>query len=158
MTHVTCRLTATNRDQLRNPTLSNRVWATFIFFIQCLYSAHSNYCILMRLVSGLWLPDRQSGYGNTVVEMYRRRRSGRGRGHTRGRPSRTDTASCYTAPCTDSPGTGSDLRTTTHHYHPNSLSQLSSLEETLSEQTDCWLRRLACPVSTKWLKHSTILS
>ena len=30
MTHVTCRLTAKNRDQLRNPTLGNRVWATFL--------------------------------------------------------------------------------------------------------------------------------
>jgi len=27
MTHVTCRLTAKVRDQLRNPTLGNRVWA-----------------------------------------------------------------------------------------------------------------------------------
>ena len=27
MTHVTCRLTAKNRDQLQNPTLGNRVWA-----------------------------------------------------------------------------------------------------------------------------------
>jgi len=33
MTHVTCRLSAKNRDQLRNPTLGNRVWATFTFFI-----------------------------------------------------------------------------------------------------------------------------
>ena len=32
MTHVTCRLTAKNRDQLRNSTLGNRVWATFTFF------------------------------------------------------------------------------------------------------------------------------
>jgi len=31
MTHITCRLTAKNRDQLRNPTLCNRVWATFTF-------------------------------------------------------------------------------------------------------------------------------
>ena len=31
MTHVTCRLTAKNQDQLRNPTLINRVWATFTF-------------------------------------------------------------------------------------------------------------------------------
>ena len=39
MTHVTCRLTAKNRDQLQNhPTLSNRVWATFTFFT-CSYSA-----------------------------------------------------------------------------------------------------------------------
>ena len=29
MTHVTCSLAAKNRDQLRNPTLGNRVWATF---------------------------------------------------------------------------------------------------------------------------------
>ena len=28
---VTCRLTAKNQDQLRNPTLGNRVWATFTF-------------------------------------------------------------------------------------------------------------------------------
>ena len=32
MTHVTCRLTAKNRDQLRSPTLGNRVWAPFTFF------------------------------------------------------------------------------------------------------------------------------
>ena len=30
MTHVTCRLTAKYRDQLRNPTLGNRVWATLL--------------------------------------------------------------------------------------------------------------------------------
>jgi len=30
MTHVTCRLTAKDRDQLRNTTLGNRVWATFL--------------------------------------------------------------------------------------------------------------------------------
>jgi len=32
MTHVNCRPTAKNRDQLRNSTLGNRVWATFTFF------------------------------------------------------------------------------------------------------------------------------
>ena len=32
MTHVTRRLTARNRDQLRNPTLGNRIRATFTFF------------------------------------------------------------------------------------------------------------------------------
>jgi len=31
MTHITCRLTAENLAQLRNPTLGSRVWATFIF-------------------------------------------------------------------------------------------------------------------------------
>ena len=30
MTHITCRLTAKNRDQLRNPRLGNRVWAAFL--------------------------------------------------------------------------------------------------------------------------------
>jgi len=29
MTHITCRLTAKNRDQLQNPMLGNRVWAAF---------------------------------------------------------------------------------------------------------------------------------
>ena len=33
MTHVTCRLIATNWDRLWNPTLGNRVWATFTFFM-----------------------------------------------------------------------------------------------------------------------------
>ena len=36
MTHVTCRLTAKNRDQLRNPTLGTRVWATFFTSDGCL--------------------------------------------------------------------------------------------------------------------------
>ena len=31
MIHITCRLTAKNWDQLRNPTLGNRVWASFTF-------------------------------------------------------------------------------------------------------------------------------
>jgi len=31
MTHVTCRLTAKNRDQLRTPTLGNQLWATFFY-------------------------------------------------------------------------------------------------------------------------------
>jgi len=33
MTHVTCRLTAKNRDQLRNATLGNRVWASFFYCV-----------------------------------------------------------------------------------------------------------------------------
>jgi len=32
MTHITCRLTAKNRDRLRNSTFGNRVWATFLPF------------------------------------------------------------------------------------------------------------------------------
>ena len=33
MTHITCRLTAKNRDQLRNPTLGNRVWGLPLPFL-----------------------------------------------------------------------------------------------------------------------------
>ena len=36
MTHITCRLTVKNRDQLWNPTLGNRVWATFTLTCCCL--------------------------------------------------------------------------------------------------------------------------
>jgi len=38
MTHVTCRLTARNRDQLRDRTLGNGVWATFTLFYLITYS------------------------------------------------------------------------------------------------------------------------
>jgi len=33
MTDVICRLTAKNWVQIRNPTLGNRVWATFTFLV-----------------------------------------------------------------------------------------------------------------------------
>jgi len=38
MTHITCRLTAKNRDQFRNATLDNRVWATFTFYTGLLHT------------------------------------------------------------------------------------------------------------------------
>jgi len=48
MTHdVTCRLTAKYQDQLRNPTLGNRVWATFTFFLSV---------ICMEMPGELFLP------------------------------------------------------------------------------------------------------
>jgi len=40
---LTCRLTAKNRDQFRNPTLGNRVWATFT-------TKHTFSVQLMRLI------------------------------------------------------------------------------------------------------------
>ena len=39
MIHVTCRLTAKCRNQLRNRTLGNRVWATF-FYLYCQIPLH----------------------------------------------------------------------------------------------------------------------
>jgi len=58
MTHVTCRLTTKNRDQLRNPTLGNRVWATYTF----LQHKQINYCILFLLCIGAvgWAAKRAS--------------------------------------------------------------------------------------------------
>jgi len=41
MTHVTCRLTAKNGDQLQNRVLDNRVWATFTFL--SVYSTHLDF-------------------------------------------------------------------------------------------------------------------
>ena len=49
MTHVTCRLTAKNRDQLRNPTLGNRVWDSF--FLSLTYLLHHGACHRRRKVA-----------------------------------------------------------------------------------------------------------
>ena len=38
MTHVTCRLTAKNRYQIRNRMLGNCVWATFTFYSLCFWA------------------------------------------------------------------------------------------------------------------------
>jgi len=58
MTHVNCMLTGKNRDQLRNPTLGNRVWATFT--------------ILAAVLEGTWLLQ---AYGSlvTVTVVYETR-------------------------------------------------------------------------------------
>ena len=52
MTHVTCRLTARNRDQLRNPTLGNRVWATFTFLVHVIWTKPVELCRWSRRVEG----------------------------------------------------------------------------------------------------------
>jgi len=49
MTHVTCRLTAKYRDQLLNPTLGNRVWATFTFYLLCINLFVC--CIVVKVLS-----------------------------------------------------------------------------------------------------------
>jgi len=48
MTLITCRLTAKNRDQLRNPMLGNRVWATF-FSVRRTSFSWAVCALLMRL-------------------------------------------------------------------------------------------------------------
>ena len=59
MTHVTCRLIAKNCDQLRNPTLGNRVWATFFIIeiyagadtVDSLWRCHRKY--ILKKVKGI---------------------------------------------------------------------------------------------------------
>ena len=43
MTHVTCRLTAKDRDQLRSPTLGSRVRATFTFRSQTIFWSQTKF-------------------------------------------------------------------------------------------------------------------
>ena len=51
MTRITCRLTAKNPDQLRNPTLGNRVWATFTFtFLSMVVARSSSGSVAIRCV------------------------------------------------------------------------------------------------------------
>jgi len=56
MTHVTCRLTAKNLDQLRNPTLGSRVWATFTFLKT-----------LFRFVKSVTLISTKMQHGATTI-------------------------------------------------------------------------------------------
>jgi len=49
MTHVTCRLTAKNRDHPGNPSLGNRVWATFTFTYSVRNSRQSAYSLYATL-------------------------------------------------------------------------------------------------------------
>jgi len=44
MTRITCRLTAKNRDQLRNPALGNRVRATFFHHAVCIRRVSAVHC------------------------------------------------------------------------------------------------------------------
>jgi len=62
MTHVTFRLTAKNRDQLRNPALGNRVWATFFTFyiwvLQPFFTVHlSKRVQLLRVIYAGRIPS-----------------------------------------------------------------------------------------------------
>jgi len=72
MTHVTYRLTAKNRDQLWNPTLGNRVWATFFI----LGRDRSPTFILNRAPSFFTLARVWSG--GVTVRVFARDIKGRG--------------------------------------------------------------------------------
>ena len=55
MTHVTCRLTAKHLDELRNPTLGNRAWATITFFTYYLltFRLQAAHCAIYKLGLGV---------------------------------------------------------------------------------------------------------
>jgi len=73
MTHVTCRLTTKNRDQLRKPTLGNRVWATFTFLltyresVERVVDVETGASLLGRQVSvGGWSTDHIASISRTL--------------------------------------------------------------------------------------------
>ena len=63
MIHVTCRLTAKNRDQLRDPTLGNRLCMGYLNLSthqthnSCEYSIYRQYCVRARVLSRLQCPS-----------------------------------------------------------------------------------------------------
>ena len=79
MTHVTCRLTAKNRNQLRNPTLGNRVWAAItahlcflkLFFIPLSVQAWA-YNSSRPAAAGLLLWARRAGDIDRLLQRRRR--------------------------------------------------------------------------------------
>ena len=57
---VTCRLTAKNQDQLRNPTFGSLIWATFAFFTHPTDRARGIMfwcCLSIFAYSGGGIPD-----------------------------------------------------------------------------------------------------
>ena len=78
MTHVTCRLTTKNRDQLRNHTFGNRVLATFTFFYFWLLTLSQKKTICNPLAHPTWkcttltcqVPNFFLSYWSTEVLAY----------------------------------------------------------------------------------------
>jgi len=71
MTHITCRLIAKNRDQLRDPTLGNRVWAT-LPFTDLFPVAHSNRKFGARTPRGVfWLGFKAYDMYNYATNLCR---------------------------------------------------------------------------------------
>ena len=68
MTHVTCRLTVKNWDQLWNPALCNQVWATFTFFNSALHVTRLKYKLVINvLVVAMLMLIRLLGYWSMAV-------------------------------------------------------------------------------------------
>ena len=65
MTHVTCRLTVKNRDQLCNPMLGSRVWATFTFSL----SLQQQLKILLKVLFHNTLSVNRNKFENSVLNV-----------------------------------------------------------------------------------------
>jgi len=68
MTHVTCRLTAKSRDQLRNPTLGNQVWATFTFTL-CQFPTCQCRVYLRQNARGMWGSTPRYHFGGDQLSL-----------------------------------------------------------------------------------------
>ena len=80
MTHVTCRLTAKNRDQFRNPTLGNRVWdygqpflpqasAFLCYALRCEYCMYTH-ARSITLSEAADILETQLGYDRAKAEHF----------------------------------------------------------------------------------------
>jgi len=103
MTHVTCRLTVKNRDQLRNPTLGNRVWAAFCraSLVEVQYGRG---CVAVTRAAGhatVWdgleRPYPLSAASPSFCRPRRRRRQRRTQEHQGKRIGRESVTSCYSS-------------------------------------------------------------
>ena len=65
MTYVTCRLTAKNRNQLRNPTLGKRVRATFTFLTSYWKQECRRLSCYRRIKAGAW---RNANFQYTILD------------------------------------------------------------------------------------------
>ena len=70
MTHVTCRLTAKNRDQLRNPSLGNRVWASFLSFIITVTSQDRGAAVFSKLAGPIYWSGVLLPFSRIFLERY----------------------------------------------------------------------------------------
>ena len=70
MTHVTCRLTARNWDQLRNLTLSNLGWATFAFTVASRSEFRQRTVFVILLICAVCIAEIQTTTTQLFIPDY----------------------------------------------------------------------------------------
>ena len=139
MSHVTCRLTAENRNQLRNPTLGNRVWHTFTFTFKqtsntrCTCKCASQTRILNAI--GTHTAQANSTISSIIIRLFWTTR-------TRKRHTQTDILF--------------ELLRTTHSAAPNSVHREQKCADTIRYDTRCYFNvRSKADISQLNLPHGT---